>query len=475
MDVWCALGPTILPTALVAIVAGCAGLAPQQVVFSDEPPVADARSGGSATVFERGPAAFERPIPTLTPTQRRAFHVGNSFFNDAWVVAPASAEGRDGLGPLFNAVSCSACHHRDGRGRPPELPGDPLESMLVRLSVIDGDGQAQPHPVYGDQIQDKAIPGVPAEATVRITWEEVPGIYADGTAYSLRRPQMQMMELGYGPLGADVRFSARTAPAVFGIGLLEAIPESALLAAADPEDRDGDGIRGRPRFVADRRSGERRLGRFGWKAGAASIEDQSVGAFAGDLGITSSLIAKDHATATQTRALLPVNGGEPELSDHKLIRVVEYQRLLAVPARRRVDDPQVRQGEALFRRLRCDACHTPQQQTGLVPGIPALSHQWIQPFTDLLLHDLGEGLADNRPEGVAPDGATGREWRTAPLWGLGLIPVVNHHHLLLHDGRARGIAEAILWHGGTAEVSREGFRSLSADEREALISFLDSL
>lgn len=441
--------------------------------------VADPRSGGDATVFETGVSAFERPLPLLTNLQRRAFHVGNSFFNDAWVIAPASAAGRDGLGPLFNAVSCSGCHHLDGRGRPPERPEDPLESMLVRLSVVDATGRSWPHPVYGDQFQDKAIPGVPAEGRVRIDWEEIPGVYPDGAAYSLRRPQVQLTDLGYGPLGDHVRLSLRTAPAVFGVGLLEAIPDEAILAAADPDDRDGDGIRGRVRLVIEPRSGERRLGRFGWKAGAATIEQQTADAFAGDLGITTSFHPRDHATPTQVAAYLAAhqaaNGGDPELSDHKLERVVAYQRMLAVPARRQVNDPRVRRGEALFRHLRCDACHTPGLYTGYVADFPALSHQRIQPFTDLLLHDMGDELADHRPEGDAPDGATGREWRTPPLWGLGLISVVNRHQLLLHDGRARGVEEAILWHGGTAAANRDAFRHLSADDRAAVVNFLNSL
>lgn len=438
-------------------------------------PVADPRSGGDATVFTSGPSAFELPLPQLTNVQRRAFHVGNSFFNDAWVIAPASAVGRDGLGPLFNAVSCSGCHHLDGRGRPPEQRDDPLESMLIRVSVIDADGHARPHPVYGEQFQDKAIPGVPAEGRVRIEWEAVPGTYPDGATYELRRPRVELHDLGYGPLGDAVRLSMRTAPSVFGVGLLEAIPEATILAAADAADRDGDGVCGRPRFVIELRSGERRVGRFGWKAGAATIEQQSAGAFAGDLGITSSLRPRDHATPEQVAARMAAQGGEPELSDHKLARVVEYERMLAVPARRHVGDPQVRRGEALFRHIRCDACHTPEQRTGTVVDFPALSDQRIQPFTDLLLHDLGDDLADHRPEGDAPDGATGREWRTPPLWGIGLIPVVNRHQLLLHDGRARGVEEAILWHGGTAESSREAFRHLSAADRAAVVGFVNSL
>jgi CxxC motif-containing protein (DUF1111 family) len=457
-----------------------------EVVVALDPvsPLAAARtseSGGAATVHDDSPDAFALAVPDLTRAQRRAFAVGNSFFNDAWVVAPASAEGRDGLGPLFNATNCSGCHFRDGRGRPPERVGDPLESMLVRLSVAQGDSadtdacRTVPHPVYGDQFQDKAIPGVPKEVAVRITYAELPGRYADGMPYSLRRPTVELTDLGYGPLGERTLISARVAPAVFGVGLIEAIPDARLVALEQRQYQDPDGVSGRVRWVSELRSGARRAGRFGWKAGAATIEQQSSLAFAGDIGITSHLVPRDHATVFQTAALAAPNGGVPELSDHKLERVVEYQRTLAVPARRNVDDPRVQRGQGLFLAARCDACHVPEQTTGTVPDLPALSQQTITPYSDFLLHDMGSKLADHRPEGDLPDGAGGREWRTPPLWGVGLIQTVNKHALLLHDGRARGVAEAILWHGGEAKTARERFRCLPADDRAALIAFVESL
>ncbi|MFM2092557.1 MAG: hypothetical protein RLZZ127_3046 [Planctomycetota bacterium] len=457
--------------AVAALVPGCAG--PVRTV-ADTPRPLDpeaARSGGAATVSHDGVDAFAMPVPGLTRAQRRAFAVGNSFFNDAWVVAPASAEGRDGLGPLFNAESCSACHFRDGRGRPPAGPEHGLVSALVRLSVRTASGAGIIDPVYGEQIQDKGIPGVPAEFRVRVHWEELPGRYADGEPYTLRWPRIELADPGYGPLAGTPLTSLRTAPMVAGVGLLEAVRDDAILALADPDDRDGDGISGRARIDVEPRSGAPRIGRFGWKAGAATVEQQSAGAFAGDIGITSDLHRGDHATPAQTAARNAPHGGDPELSGHKLQRVVEYQQVLAVPARRNPADPRVRRGEAVFHALRCDACHTPALPTGRVAELPALSDQTIRPYTDLLLHDLGEGLADHRAEGDA----TGREWRTAPLWGLGLIPAVNRHHDLLHDGRARGPAEAILWHGGEAATAAEGFRRLPRDQREALVAFLMDL
>ncbi len=460
-----------LAAVLIAAAACAERAGPPVTVVVPEPVPGEERSGGATTVADATADAFARSAPDLTREQRRAFNVGNSFFNDNWVVAPASAAGRDGLGPLFNATNCSGCHFRDGRGRPPAQVGDPLVSMLVRISVDDGTGGDDEHPVYGGQFQDKAIPGVPREGEVRITYTEIPGIYADGEPYSLRRPTVELVNLNYGPLGPGFRQSARVAPAVFGLGLLEAIPVAQILAHADPDDRNGDGIRGRARQVTDLRRKAPTLGRFGWKAGQPTVEQQSASAFNGDIGITSLLFPRDHSTPTQTAARTAANGGEPELSEHKLQRVAEYCRTLAVPARRNVADATVRRGKALFTAINCTACHVPEFTTGDVPDLPALANQRIHPYTDLLLHDLGEGLADGRPEGSAGP----RDWRTPPLWGLGLIPTVNGHELLLHDGRARGIAEAILWHGGEATAAREAFRHLPKADRAALLAFLNSL
>lgn len=459
-------------TALVSVaIAACvdADVRPVAVLMPVHQP-GEERSGGATTVNDATPDAFARSAPDLTREQRRAFNVGNSFFNDNWVAAPASAEGRDGLGPLFNATNCSGCHFRDGRGRPPADVGGTLESMLVRIS-IDHDGADVDHPIYGGQFQDKALPGIPREGDVRITYRELPGTYADGAGYSLRQPTVELINLNYGPLDDHLRMSARVAPVVFGLGLLQAIPEEQILAHADPTDRDGDGIRGHANHVHDVRRNATALGRFGWKAGQPTVEQQSAAAFNGDIGITSVLFPHDHATATQTAALSAPNGGDPELSEHKLQRVSEYVRTLAVPARRNVTDPTVLRGKGLFSAIRCDSCHVADYTTGAVPDLPALANQKIHPYTDLLLHDLGEGLADHRPEVEAGP----RDWRTPPLWGLGLIQTVNGHDLLLHDGRARGAAEAILWHSGEADNAKEAFRRLPADDRAALLAFLNSL
>jgi CxxC motif-containing protein (DUF1111 family) len=422
-------------------------------------------------------------VPGLDSDGRRFFAVGNNFFNDNWVIAPASTEGRDGLGPVFNAQSCSSCHFRDGRGKPPEGPDDPERGLLIRLSVRDGEGVA-PHPIYGDQLQDRSIPDVPIEGTVEITYAEEAGDYDDGTPYSLAVPTYVLRDADGSPLGDDVLFSPRVAPPMFGVGLLELIPEADIVAAADPDDADGDGVSGRPAYVADEdqgaeaeRSGELAedatvvLGRFGWKALAPTVEDQSAAAFRADIGVTNPLRPEQPCTDAQPECLAAPSGGEPEVDDQKLSRVTFYSRTLAVPARRAVGEPETDRGESVFTSVGCASCHTAEHRTGESDTAEALSDQTIRPYTDLLLHDMGPGLADGRPEGDAD----GTEWRTPPLWGIGLTETVNRHTRFLHDGRARSLEEAVLWHGGEAAGAQERFRALPAADRRALLAFLESL
>jgi CxxC motif-containing protein (DUF1111 family) len=425
--------------------------------------------GGETTSLSSGLNAFELSARNLDTEGHRTFEVGDSFFNQNWVSAPASTDARDGLGPTFNALSCSSCHTHDGRGRPPLNDDDPTRGLLIRLS-IPGDAGPEDDPVYGGQLQDRAILGVPAEGRVSIMYEEIAGHFADGEPYTLTRPVYMMEDLAFGPLHDGIMLSPRVAPAMIGLGLLEAIPESVLLSLADSGDEDGDGISGRPNMVTDLRTGEVVAGRFGWKAGQPTVEQQSAGAFNGDIGITSSLFPHENCPEAQTACVAAPTGGDPELPDDRLAKIAFYGRTLAVPSMRDVEDPQVRRGAELFLSAGCASCHVPKYETGDYE-VAALAHQTIFPYTDLLLHDMGEALADDRPEGDA----TGREWRTPPLWGIGLVETVNGHTRFLHDGRARDLSEAILWHGGEAERSSEVFRSLSAGDREALVRFLKSL
>ncbi|WP_028239716.1 di-heme oxidoreductase family protein [Stutzerimonas azotifigens] len=466
----------LLSPALLALVLSACGPAPLPSA-AVEP--GETLSGGGTTVMQSDHNAFSLPSANLSPLRRLDFSVGNSFFRNPWVIAPTTTTARDGLGPLMNTNACQNCHIKDGRGHPPGPDATSSVSMLVRLSQPAGAQQAAlierlgslPDPVYGAQLQDMAIPGVQPEARIRVHYSPRLVTLADGTEIELRAPRLQIDRLGYGALADSTQFSARVAPPMIGLGLLEAIPEEAILANADPDDADGDGISGRPNLVWDHERQATVLGRFGWKAGLPSLRQQNAQAFAIDMGLTNVLFERDDCTEHQTACLAAVNGGEPEVSDKLLDAVTFYSRHLGVPARRQVDDPQVLQGKALFHQAGCAGCHTPSFTTAADAVDPELANQVIRPYSDLLLHDMGEGLADNRPEFQA----SGREWRTPPLWGIGLTQVVSGHTQFLHDGRARNLLEAILWHGGEAERARQQVVGFDAEQRAALLAFLESL
>ena len=422
-------------------------------------------SGGEGTTDASNRNAFGNSARNLSNEERRMFEVGDSFFTQNWVTAPASTDARDGLGPLLNAQSCSSCHIRDGRGAADgEEPG-----LLFRIGIIH-DGLAESEPVYGDQIQDRAILGIEPEASVRTIYTEETGTYPDGATYRLRRPVHELDGLAYGDVSIETVLSPRLAPPVFGAGLLEAISEDDVIAGADPEDSDGDGISGRPNRILEVTSAETSLGRFGWKANVPTVEQQVAAAFIGDIGITSPLFPEDNCTPTQVECAGAINGGSPEITQKLFDQVVFYNRTLAVPARRNLDEPGVVAGASLFEEAGCVSCHQPRHETG-ESDIEALANQVIYPFTDLLLHDMGPDLADDRPDGEA----SGSEWRTPPLWGIGLTETVNGNLNFLHDGRARSLEEAILWHGGEAEESKKAFIGLSSGQRTELIEFLESL
>lgn len=463
---------------LVLALSGCED-APR---FTQAEP-GEALSGGATTVQRSDKNAFSLPSANLPPVKRVDFSVGNSFFRSPWVIAPSTTTARDGLGPLFNTNGCQNCHIRDGRGHPPQAGDSNAVSMLVRLSIPDHAGSADvvqrlgvvPEPVYGTQLQDMAVPGVAPEGKVRVEYDPLTVRFRDGTEVELRQPTLRITQLGYGPLHPDTHISVRIAPPMIGLGLLEAIPEAAILANADPDNKDDDTISGRPNWVWDAARQQVALGRFGWKAGQPNLNQQNAHAFSGDLGLTTSLLPADDCTPAQTACLQAPNGngpqGEPEVSDN-ILRLVEfYTRNLGVPARRQVDDPQVLAGKNLFFKAGCQQCHTPQFTTRADAAEPELANQIIRPYTDLLLHDMGEGLADNRSEFQA----TGREWRTPPLWGLGLTQTVSGHTQLLHDGRARNVLEAILWHGGEAQAAQRQVLAFDTEQRAALLAFLNSL
>ena len=443
----------------------------------------EAHSAGQATVRKFDVNAYSMPSANLSPIRRLDFSVGNSFFRSPWVIAPSTTTARDGLGPLFNTNACQNCHIKDGRGHPPANDALSAVSMLVRLSLPDSPAYAQaierlgvvPEPVYGTQLQDMAIPGHVPEGKVRVSYQPVPVRFKDGTLVELRQPQLQINQLGYGDLHPQTRVSARVAPPMIGLGLLEAIDEHDILANAQAQADSRGPIKGRPNRVWDDAQGKTVLGRFGWKAGQPTLNQQNVHAFSGDMGLTTSLRPFDECTPAQSHCREAINGNgpgeEPEVSDNILRLVLFYTRNLGVPARRDVDSPQVLAGKNLFYQAGCQGCHVPQYTTAIDAAEPELRSQTIRPYTDLLLHDMGPGLADQRSEFKAG----GQDWRTPPLWGIGLSQTVSGHSQFLHDGRARNLLEAVLWHGGEAETAKQQVLQFDAQQRAALLAFLNSL
>lgn len=432
----------------------------------------EAEAAGTGTVSLVDARAYSQPLTGLSGPPRTAWFTGQALFQLDWTVPTATPSDRAGLGPTYNSTACQACHFANGRGAPPTVDGGALVTALLRVSLPGRTehGAPLPHPIYGDQIQPRAVGDVPAEGTVRVYYDELPGAYDDGTPYTLLRPRFEF-DPALGDPGPELLRSVRVAPAIIGMGLLAAIPEDDLLARADPDDADGDGISGRPNHVWDEVAGRAVLGRFGWKANQPTLQQQNAAAFSGDIGITTPLYPEANCPAPQTACAAGPQGPSPEVDLDRLAALTDFVRGTGVPARRHPDDPTVLRGKLLFHDLGCAACHVPSWRTGEVPDLPPLSKQRVWPYTDLLLHDLGAGLADGRPDFEA----SGSEWRTPPLWGLGLQKTVSKHQRLLHDGRARGPAEAILWHGGEAQAAAERFRRLPARDRQALEAFLDSL
>lgn len=418
--------------------------------------------GGATTVFDASNEAFEQPAPNLDAAAQALHDEGDEAFEEAF-------DETTGVGPLFHNTSCESCHLGDGRGRPPNA-GEQIETMLFRVSIPGTDpfGGPNPAPGFGGQLQTRGITGVMPEGDVQFTYTPVNGQYADGTPFTLQAPTHTLIN-PYTSVPAGMMLGPRIAPPVFGLGLLEAIPAIVLAALADPNDRNRDGISGRVNVVYDAATNRNAVGRFGLKANQPNLRQQSAGAYNGDMGVTTSLFP---AESCEGQLNIPQCARHaPEVDDATLDAAAFYVRTLGVPARRDLNDPQALRGELLFLAARCSSCHIPILATGNLPGVPAVSNQIIRPFTDLLLHDMGPQLADNRPDFLA----SGSEWRTPPLWGIGLVSTVNGHTNFLHDGRARNIEEAILWHGGEATAAREAFRNMSASDRAAVLKFLNSL
>ncbi len=534
---------------LITLLTGCGNdLPPVSASTTDRTEVN--AGGADATVNEQGANSFGRPAPGLGLTDKGLFENGNHLFR--------TPRGRErGTGPILNAQTCQGCHVLDGKGNPPRSVDNPLkpEGHLVSMLLKLGSAQnGTPDPIYGNQLQVRSLYGGadnpnglawhngslnngPAlgEARVRIEYETIQGAYPDGSVYELLNPVYRLSAFSYGPMAQDTRFSPRVAPGVYGNGLLGAIPAASIIAGTDPDDRNQDGISGRANRVEDPVTGQAQLGRFGLKAGSASVLSQTVAAYRNDMGLTSRFANQEACTDLQTACLEAANQeqdahrepGGIDVLDIDVAQVEFYVRTLAVPRRRGWDAARqrwstaIQKGRELFFETGCISCHTPRWRTGTAQGsvlgdaslltsltqpappLPVLSDKIIWPYTDLLLHDMGgscttawedaagsacaaggsacslvqrcNGLADGMPE----QAASGSEWRTPPLWGVGLVQSVNPAAGFLHDGRARTLEEAILWHGQAtnseaAETTRR-FKSLSEPDRTAVISFLESL
>lgn len=454
-----------------------------------------------ASAIERLPeptlssASFSKPSANLTSDELMSFTLGSSLFSKIWVSSPSSTTASDGLGPLYNARSCQSCHVRNGRGKPTKANDSEAlaVSMIMRLSIpaqsrrqqemlIAGQISVIPEPTYGTQLQDFSVQGLAAEGRVKVRYQEIPVLFpSDGNttsnSVSLRKPEYYIEQLNYGPMHPDTQISPRVAPPMIGLGLLASIKESDILANEDPDDRNNDGISGRANRVWDIQKQQTRIGRFGWKAGNPTLQQQNNAALHADIGISSPMFPQGYGECTtwQTRCQEQPNGNSAHLDNAEastqMVDLIEfYTRNLAVPAKRNTSTPAVVNGQKTFADIGCQDCHTARYITDSdVP--PAQSNQIIWPYTDLLLHDMGDGLADNRDEFLA----TGREWRTPPLWGIGLTQAVSGDTQFLHDGRARNLLEAILWHGGEAQPSKTRFMQLQQTDRNNLITFLESL
>lgn len=423
-------------------------------------------AGGETTIFSATSIAFRTPAPNLSAADLEVHFLGDTQFEATFVTAPSPVN--SGLGSIFNNSSCISCHPNDGRPDfPTNLSG--RSGLLIRASISGNDAFGGPNPVpgFGTQIQNQAIFGYLPEARYEVSFVTKTETLADGTVITLQRPVITLYN-SYLQLPSGLMLSPRMATPVFGLGLLEAIPEANILANQDINDANGDGISGKANYVWDPFMQQTVLGRFGWKANTGSILVQCSAAYVEDMGITNYVFPNEtgHGQSNGQDGL----NDDPEISNTIVDQVVLYCKTLGVPAPRNITNANVKEGARLFENMECAKCHIPKQMTGSSP-ISALAYQTFFPYTDLLLHDMGDDLADNRPDYLA----TGREWKTRPLWGIGLTGLINGHTTFLHDGRAKNLTEAILWHGGEAQQAKEKFKKLPLEKRNAVLAFLNSL
>jgi len=405
------------------------------------------------------------PLPwrSLDGRTQAAFTFGSVLFNTSWVAAGTpDASNHDGLGPLYNAASCDECHNGTGAARAIRGSGELPATVVVQLNRKGTDDIGDP--VYGHLLSTDALAGFQPEARVSVNYSTVKGRYADGMTWRLRRPHYTVTELSDGPLAAHTVISVRVAPTLYGVGLLDQVSDAAIenIAAKQARTAAATGIQGILRWHT--RGGQRQLGRFGWQNVAVSVADQTARALSREMGLTNPRIDHDDCTAQQTQCLNASSGGEPEVSAAFFTSLLAYQHWLGVPASAGASLASM--GRRAFKTVGCDACHRPT-----LPMAIDGKRQFIHPYTDLLLHNLGDEL-DDHTAGGQPVRIV---WRTAPLWGLHVGLQRPGGIALLHDGRARSVAEAVLWHGGEAARSRERFEDLPKAERTALLAWIDSL
>lgn len=445
--------------------------------------------GGAGPSSPRPNAVYMQPAEQLTPEQGERFRAGENAFLTTWIVFPQltnpnwdyASSGVPmmewGLGPTFLASSCAACHVQAGRGRTTEVKNSTTFQQLLRLSLPGSTehGEPKPHPHYGNQLQvfDVLVKDKnhirSGEGDLYVDWQKVNVSLADGTTVELREPKIRVENLNFGPLGDDVMTSLRNAPPIFGLGYFQAVSDEDILAMAKAQKAMN--LNGRVNHVRDDIHRKTTIGRFGWKANQPGVRQQIAAAFHGDMGVTSSVYPYQNCPPAQQACKKMIPGDKVELREQMLDDLTFFITALNAPEQRDRNLPSVQRGEKLFAQAKCAGCHVPELRTGEFPALPQLSNRRFRPYTDMLIHDMGEGLADGRPDFEA----TGRDWRTAPLWGIGLSQQVNGSPNLLHDGRARNVLEAILWHGGEAQASRDQFSRFSKEERDDLIAFVNSL
>lgn len=465
-----------------ALLLGLALLAPAPAFLQE--------TGDDIVSADAGSAAYIHSLATLDEQQKALLALGYKMFNNRWAFFWFE-NAEFGRGPTSNAQACTTCHANNGRGVAPAtphaaiagadglvrdhnitVPFEPAPNMVIRLS-LKGDGPhggPRPLPNYGDQLQVFGVKGVvPAEGRFEVEWREKVVKFPDGEQARLRSPVITILDLGYGPLGNDVMIAPRLAPPLVGIGLLEAVADETLVALASREPAAG--VHGKVNRVWDESQDKTVIGRFGLKANHGSLREQIAIAFLNDIGLSSPVYPAQNCPGVQQGCREQMVAGKPEITQHRLEATELYVRSLTVPARRNAGDATIARGAAVFAQVQCDACHLPQLQTGAQARLAQLANRTIHPYTDLLLHDMGEGLADGRPDYLAGPA----DWRTPALWGIGLSETVNGANAFLHDGRARNFTEAILWHGGEADAARRAFMDLPRQDRASLLAFLNSL